>query len=153
MSDESGSGEPRYTLDEARRLLDAESCSRDGHDLEQVRWGCGPVVRVECSCCPVTFVPPELPPLPPDHELREDVYRSGSGPGSVRTTHIPTGIVAVGDGGKTEMDNQGRARSILRARLYIASLEPEESSDRNRIRQTRPAPPDPDWLNPTLGGR
>lgn len=119
----SGAGEPRYTLAEARRLLDEQDCARDGHDLEQVRWGAGPVVRVECGRCPVTFVPPELPALPPDSELREDVYRTGSGPAAVRTTHIPTGIVAVGDGGRTEMDNGIRARLILRARLYIASLE------------------------------
>lgn len=108
-----------------RRLPVGWSCARDGHDLEQVRWGAGPVVRVVCVCCSVTFVPPELPDLPPDSELREDVFRSGSGPGSVRTTHVPSGIVATGDGGRTEMENQGRARSILRARLLVAQLERE----------------------------
>lgn len=115
--------EPRYTLAEAKQRLAEMDCARDGHDLEQVRWGAGPVVRVVCARCPITFVPPELPDLPPDSELREDVFRAGFGPGSVRTTHVPTGIVATGDGGSTEMENQGRARLMLRARLYIASLE------------------------------
>jgi hypothetical protein len=119
------SGEPRYTLAEARRLLDEQDCVRHGHDLEQVRWGAGPVVRVICSRCPVTFVPPELPDLPPDTELREDVYRAGFGPGSVRVTHIPTGTVAVGYDGETEMDNHVRSRLILRARLLVAQLERE----------------------------
>ena len=142
-----GGGEPRYTLEEARELLDAESCTRDGHDLRQVRWGAGPVVRVGCRRCPVMFVPPELPDLPPDTELREDVFRSGREPGSVRVTHIPTGTVAVGYDGETEMENQIRARKMLRAALYIASLGGKAGSS------TRPAPPDPDWLNPTPGGR
>jgi hypothetical protein len=135
-------GEPRYTLAEARRILDEQDCVRNGHDLEQVRWGAGPVVRVTCTCCPVTFVPPELPDLPPDSELREDVFRAGFEPGSVRITHIPTGTVAVGYDGETETDNRVRARKILRAALYIASLGGKTGPP------TRPAPPDPDWLDP-----
>jgi len=114
--------EPRYTLAEAREMLANEKCDREGHLLTPVRWGAGPVVRVECGRCPVTFVPPELPPLPPDEELREDVFTAGGGPGTVRTIHIPTGLVGVGGGGRTGIENQGRARGILRAKLYARSL-------------------------------
>jgi hypothetical protein len=139
--------EPRYTLDEVREILDRENCTRAGHDLKQIRWGAGPVVRVECRRCPVTFVPPELPDLPPDSELRLDTFRAGSGPASVRVTHIPTGNVGVGEEGSTEMENQIRAREMLRAALYLASLGGQGGP------RTRPAPPDPNWLNPTPGGR
>lgn len=64
-----------------------------------------------------------LPPLP-GGEVRKDVFRS-TGPGAVRLTHIPTGIVATGDGGGSEAANLRRAQLLLRARLLVARLERE----------------------------
>lgn len=64
-----------------------------------------------------------LPPLP-GGEVRRDVFRS-TGPGAVRLTHIPTGIVATGNGGGSEAANLRRAQLLLRARLLVARLERE----------------------------
>lgn len=143
-------GEPRYTLAEARRILN-DSCAGRGHELKQVYAAGRPTELVYCARCPATFGPPNLPPLPPQHELRQDIFRS-SGPGAVRLTHIPTGLVAVGDNGGSESENVGGAQLLLRARLLVVQLERESGSEHDRGKRTRPAPPDPDWLHPTPGG-
>lgn len=116
--------EPRYTLEEARRILN-DACAGRGHDLKQVQLATGPIERVYCGRCPAMFGPPDLPPLPPSHELREDVFFAGGVPGSVRITHIVTGLVAVGAGGDSATANKERAQLLLRARLLVAQLERE----------------------------
>lgn len=113
--------EPRYTLAEARRILAEQNCDRDGHDLEQLSGPFG-VFAVGCSRCPAAFEPPLLPPLPPASELREDTFTAG-GHASFRLTHITTGLTAVTEGGVTGRDNKLRAEQVLRARLFIRSLE------------------------------
>lgn len=115
--------EPRYTLAEARRILN-DACAGRGHDLKQVFAAGRPTEMIYCACRPATFGPPDLPALPPAEEIRQDVYRT-SGPGSVRLAHIPTGLVALGNGGDSETENVGRAQRLLRARLLVAQLERE----------------------------
>jgi hypothetical protein len=116
-------GEPRYTLAEARRRLGEIECAEQGHELREIRRADGTTVSVYCERCAATFEPPLLPPLPPENELRVDVFRAGlDDVGSVRLVHIKTGTVATGDGGKSQTENHGRAERILRARLYIRSL-------------------------------
>lgn len=120
----SGSGERRYTLEEARKILDAQNCARDGHDLREIRRGDGTTVSVVCERCPATFEPRVLPPLPPDDELRKDMFSAG-GHTSIRLTHIPTGLVATAEGGRSRLEDLRRAEQLLRARLLVAQLERE----------------------------
>jgi hypothetical protein len=118
------SGEPRYTLAEARRLLAERKCREDGCDLRQQRHADGSAILVFCERCGQTFEPPLLPPLPPESELREDAFMAGSGV-SFRLTHVTTGLVAVAEGGLTGRVNKMRAERLLRARLLVAQLERE----------------------------
>ncbi len=76
-----------------------------------------------------------------DKDLRVDVFRS-SGPGgqsvnttdsAVRVTHIPTGIVATCQDGKSQHKNKDKAMTVLRSRLFEikqAELDSERSQDR-----------------------
>jgi hypothetical protein len=120
------SGELRYTLAEARRLLNERECREHGHDLDQQRYMDGTTVLVFCSRCGLTFEPPLLPPLPPEGELRQDVFRSDGGR-SLRLTHIGTGMVAVAEGEDSVATMRHQAERLLRARLLVAQLEREAS--------------------------
>lgn len=143
-------GEPRYTLAEARRLLSERECRDDGHDLDCQRWADGSTVLVFCSRCGATFEPPVLPPLPPESELRQDFFRSDGGR-TLRLTHIATGLTATVEGDDAVVQRR-RADLLLRARLLVAQLEWEATGSAPQSRRmTKPAPPDPDWLNPTPG--
>jgi hypothetical protein len=120
----SGTGEPRYTLAEARRLLAERECREHGCDLQQQRYADGSTTLVFCERCGLTFEPPILPALPPENELREDIFTAG-GHSSFRLTHITTGLVAVAGRGVTGRANKLRAERLLRARLLVAQLEEE----------------------------
>lgn len=114
--------EPRYTLAEAKRRLAEMECARDGHDLDEIRRADGTTVSVFCGRCPATFEPPVLPPLPPEGELRQDVFRSDGGR-SLRLTHIRTGMVAVAEGEDSVAAMRSQAERLMRARLLVAQLE------------------------------
>lgn len=116
--------EPRYTLAEARRRLIEMECAEHGHDLREIRRADGTTVSVFCERCEAPFEPPVLPPLPPDGELRQDVYRSDGGR-SLRLTHIRTGTVAVAEGEDSVAAMRVQAERLLRARLLVAQLEEE----------------------------
>ncbi len=100
-SGSAGAGEPRYTLTEARRLLSERDCRVADHDLDCQRWADGTTV----------LVPPVLPPLPPASELRQDFFRSDGG-GSLRLTHIATGVTATIEGDDAVV--QRRRAELLR---------------------------------------
>ncbi len=45
------SEEKRYTLEQARRLLNRQVCAQHGHDLEHILKGDGDLSAVYCSRC------------------------------------------------------------------------------------------------------
>ncbi|AVN60629.1 peptide chain release factor 1 [Mesoplasma entomophilum] len=68
-------------------------------------------------------------------DLRVDTYRSSGAGGqhvnttdsAVRITHIPTGVVAASQDGRSQHDNKDIAMTMLRARIYEAELEKQQA--------------------------
>lgn len=68
-------------------------------------------------------------------DLRIDTYRSSGAGGqhvnttdsAVRITHIPTGVVAASQDGRSQHDNKDIAMTMLRARIYEAELEKQQA--------------------------
>lgn len=68
-------------------------------------------------------------------DLKIDTYRSSGAGGqhvnttdsAVRITHIPTGVVAASQDGRSQHDNKDIAMTMLRARIYEAELEKQQA--------------------------
>lgn len=93
--------------------------------------------RIQTSTATVAVLP-EMSDVEVDikaSDLRIDTYRSSGAGGqhvnttdsAVRITHIPTGIVAASQDGRSQYDNKDIAMTMLRAKVYEAELEKQQA--------------------------
>lgn len=93
--------------------------------------------RIHTSTSTVVVMPEaeELDIVIHDKDIRVDTFCSSGAGGqsvnttksAVRVTHIPTGIVATCQDGKSQNDNKDKALQVLRTRIYDVKRQEEEA--------------------------